>query len=115
MSNGTDESATDGQSKSSYDDLINEGIDELNESQTFGETKLKKEEKALSESSGLLQTWWYKAMLCVAILSLGLSLYYRSNPVGLYFDEQAAEEDLKAFFGDAYQELADAINGTDEE
>lgn len=114
MSNEIDETPSSSHNKESYGDLINEEIDRLNESQAYRGTGLKNEEVEKADKKTALHSWWYKALLGAAAFSLGMSIYYNSSEIKAAYDEFEAEKDLKAFFGDAYDELIDAINGTAE-
>lgn len=91
----------------SYDELLNQGIDQLNREQSFGGTDLKPEEKIVKTKKLAFEETWFRFLAALAIFNLILFFYYKSSSVNALTIEQA-EKQLQDFFGTSAEDLDSA-------
>lgn len=93
---------------SSYDELLNQGIDQLNRQESFGGTALKPEEKVVKVKRLLFEELWFKVLLGLAVFNLILFFYYKSSSFKAISVEQA-EKQIRDYFGSAAEDLDSAL------
>jgi len=86
----------------SYDDIVNETIDDLNETESWDGTPLARAVKKIKPTSKVFTSIWFTVVVLTLIASLGMTFYFHeTQPDSITRVE--AEAELKATFGEAYQ------------
>ena len=74
-----------------YKDILNEGVDRLNEGESFQHTGFSKEKKQVV-SRPIFTSYWFTGLVILLIANIGLRLYFKSDTPGVLKPEQANRE-----------------------